>query len=864
MGAPLLPEHAPLRIRWLLKMAWRDSRTYRRRLLLYMSSIILGTAALVSIRTLGDSMRTAIDLESRALLGADLDINTRRAFSDSAEVFLRNLGGEQSRQVSFASMVAFPRSESSRLVNVRALEGGFPYYGELETVPQGAAQAFRTQGTALVDDNLMIQHGAEVGDSIRVGLSTLEIAGRLISIPGETAAMSTFGPRVYIPMAELASTALVQPGSRATYRALFKFGEGVDVEELKDTYGTDTAARFGMDWDTVADRQAGLERSLGNLYRFLSLSGFIALILGSVGVASAIHTYVRRKRSTIAVLRCLGAEGRHTFTIYVIQAVSIGVIGSIIGAAAGFLVLGVLPGLVQDFVPFELEVRYSWLPVLQGLGLGLLMALLFAFLPLIAIKDISPLLTLRSSVETPSRGARDPWRLALIAVLVCGIMLFAVSQTREWYQGVGFTAGLIGAFLLLSLVARGLISMARRLLSARWPYVWRQGLANLFRPDNQTVTMVVALGLGAFLLTTLYLLQFSLVGHITQVGGDRQSNMVLFDIQPDQRDEIVESMRRNGLPVMQQTPVVSMRVAGLKGRTVAEIMQDSTDRLDGSDRSNRAPRWALRREYRSTYRGHLEDAETLLAGSLQPKIGGEDDTVLVSMEKSIADRLGVGIGDEIVFDVQGVQVETVVGSLRAVDWQRVQPNFFVVFPEGVLEEAPQFHVVVTRIDDPQVSARFQQETVSRFPNVSMIDLSLILGTLNDILGKVSLIVRFMALFSVFTGIIVLVGVVTNSRLQRMQESVLLKTLGGSRNQILKIMSIEYLFLGAIGTVTGVALAFAAAWILAVFVFNITFVPAFIPVAAVIGGIAVITISVGMLASAGIYRQSPLEVLRAEI
>ncbi len=836
-------------------MAWRDSRTYRRRLLLYMSSIILGTAALVSIRTLGDSMRTAIDLESKALLGADLDINTRRAFSDSANVFLRNLGGEQSRQVSFASMVAFPRSESSRLVSVRALEGGFPYYGELETVPSGAAQAFRTQGTAIVDDNLLIQHGAEVGDSIRIGLRTFEVSGRLISIPGETAAMSAIGPRVYIPMAELESTALIQPGSRVTYRALFRFDDDVDVQELVDTFGTDTAARFNWDWDTVEDRQAGLERSLGNLYRFLNLSGFIALILGSVGVASAIHTYVRRKRGTIAILRCLGAEGRHTFSIYIIQAVSIGVIGSAIGAAAGYLVLGILPALVQDFVPFDLEVRFTYIPVLQGMGLGLLMALLFALLPLMAIKDISPLLTLRSSVETSSRGNRDPWRLALIALLVTGIVLFAVSQTRVWHQGVGFAGGLIGAFLLLSLVARSLISLARRMLPATWPYVWRQGLANLFRPDNQTVTMVVALGLGAFLITTLYLLQFSLVGHITQVGGDRQSNLVLFDIQPDQRGEILESLHRYELPVMQQTAVVSMRLAGLKGRTIAEVIQDSTVRTQ---------RWALRREYRSTYRSHLEDAETLLEGSLQSRVTDGKDSVYVSVEQGIANRLGVGIGDEIVFDVHGVPVKTTVGSVRAVDWQRVQPNFFMVFPDGVLEEAPQFHVVVTRIDDPQTSARFQQETVSRFPNVSMIDLSLILGTLNTILGKVSLIVRFMALFSVFTGVIVLVGVVTNSRYQRMQESVLLKTLGGSRKQILKIMTIEYLLLGAIGAITGVVLAFAATWILTVFVFNISYVPVFIPVAAVIGGICLITILVGMLASAGIYRQSPLEILRAEI
>ncbi|MDE2847431.1 MAG: FtsX-like permease family protein [Gemmatimonadota bacterium] len=855
MSVPPASDKTPVRAGWLLSMAWRDSRTYRRRLLLYMSSIILGTAALVSIRTLGDSMAAAIDVEAKALLGADLDINTRTAFSDSAEVFLRNLGGEQSRQSSFVSMVSFPRTDSSRLSNVRALEGAFPYYGVLETVPAAAAQSFKTDGTALVDDNLMIQHGAEVGDSIRVGMRTLEISGRLVSIPGETAAMSTIGPRVYIPMSELESTGLIQPGSRVTYRALFRFDDGVDADELAASHSADTAARWGMDWDTVRDRQAGLERSLGNLYRFLNLSGFIALILGSVGVASAIHTYVRRKRGTIAVLRCLGAEGRHTFAVYVIQAMAIGVIGSAIGAAVGYLVLGVLPVLIQDFVPFELVVGFTWLPLLQGMGLGLLMALLFALLPLLAIRDISPLLTLRSSVETPRRGNADPRRIVLIAVLVAGVVLFGISQTRVWLQGVGFAGGLICAFLLLTLVARSLITLARRIVPATWPYVWRQGLANLFRPDNQTVTMVVALGLGAFLITTLYLLQYSLVGHITQVGGDRQSNLVLFDIQPGQREDILASMRQNGLPVMQQTPVVSMRLAGMKGRTIAEVMADTTERVS---------RWPLRREYRSTYRAHLEDAETLLAGSLQPRADAGGDSVLVSVEKGIADRLGLSIGDEVVFDVQGVPVKTTVGSVRAVDWQRMQPNFFMVFPEGVLEEAPQFHVVVTRIDDPQVSARFQRETVSRFPNVSLIDLSLILNTLNDILGKVSLIVRFMALFSVFTGVIVLVGVVTNSRYQRMQESVLLKTLGGSRNQILKIMTIEYLFLGAIGAMTGVVLAFAATWILAVFVFNISYVPAYIPVLAVVGGIASITILVGMAASAGIYRQSPLEVLRAEI
>lgn len=847
--------HLYLRTSWLLKMAWRDSRTYRQRFLLYMSSIILGTAALVSIQVLSESMRTTIDVESKALLGADLEINTRRAFSKSAETFLKDLGGEQSRQISFASMVVFPGSESSRLVQVRAIEGRFPYYGELETTPEEAADLFRASGTALVDDNLLIQHNADVGDSIRLGLRSLQIAGRLINIPGETAAMSTIGPRVYIPMTELASTALIQPGSRATYHAFFKFGDNVDVQKLVDNFSSGTRIRFGMDWNTVDDRKASFERSLGNLYRFLSLSSFIALILGSVGVASAIHTYVRRKRSTIAILRCLGAEGSDTFLIYVIQSISVGVIGALIGVILGLLVLEILPIMVQDFVPFELKVNFTYLPVLQGMSLGLFMPLLFALFPLIAIKDISPLLTLRSSIETSTGLSKDPLRLALAVLLAAGIVLFAINQTQQWYQGVGFAGGLIAAFLLLTLVARSLISLARLVLPTTWPYVWRQGLANLFRPDNQTVTMVVALGLGAFLITTLYLIQFSLVGHITQVGGDRQSNLVLFDIQPDQKQDILESLDRNELPVMQQTPVVSMRLLGLKGKLITEVMLDTTQR---------ASRWALQREYRSTYRNHLVEAETLLEGSLQQQAKLGNGTVFVSVEKGIADRLDLNLGDEILFDVQGLSLKTTVGSLRTVDWQRVQPNFFMVFPEGILEKAPQFHVIVTRIDDPQTSASFQQEIVNRFPNVSMIDLSLILGTLNAILNKVSVIIRFMALFSVFTGVIVLVGVVTNSRYQRIQESVLLKTLGGTRNQILKIMTIEYLLLGTIGGLTGVLLSFLSTWILTVFVFNISYIPVFTPVVAVIGVISLITVLVGITASAGIYRSSPLDILRTEI
>ena len=851
---PFKQSRSPLRLLWLLRMAWRDSRSHRRRLLLYMSSIILGTASLVAIRTLGDNMERTINTEAKALLGADLDINKRGVFDDELENYLQSLGGEQSRQISFTSMIYFQKNQASRLIQVRALEGDFPYYGELETTPPEAERDFRTKQQALVDHNLMIQYNADVGDTIRIGQTFFEISGRILKIPGETAAMSAIGPRIFIPMQHLESTGLIQAGSRVTHRAFFKFPNDTEVEEMRENLAGESEGRYNIDWDTVEDRKRGLERSLGNLYRFLNLSGFIALILGSIGVASAIHTYIKQKLTTIAVLRCLGASASQTFLIYIFQAISIGLIGAGIGVCCGLFILYLIPPIIQDFVPFDLSVSISLLPLVQGMGIGLLVAILFSLLPLLTVRTISPLLTLRSSIEPAALKFGDPLRIGVILLLIVGITGFAISQTRDWQQGLGFTGGLLGAFLLLTLVAHGLIRVVKVLFSTSWNYIIRQGIANLFRPDNQTVILVVALGLGTFLVTTLYLLQNSIIGHITISGSGQQSNMVLFDIQQDQKEEIKQIFSKYNVPIMQEVPVVSMRISGLKGRSINSLIEDTT---------RTKPRWPLRREYRSTYRSHLIDTETMLDGNLQKVKSNGNGPVIVSIEAGVAEALNVTMGDEIVFDVQGIPIKTSIGSIRSVDWQRVQPNFFVVFPEGVLEQAPQFHVIVTRIDDVEKSAKFQREIVSTFPNVSMIDLSLILSTLNGILDKVTLIIKFMALFSVFTGLIVLIGVVTNSRLQRIKESILIKTLGGTRQQILRIMMVEYLFLGAIGAFSGVLLAMIASWGLTIFVFEITFIPVYLPTITVIALIIIMTVVVGLFASRGIHNRPPLEILRTE-
>jgi putative ABC transport system permease protein len=296
----------------------------------------------------------------------------------------------------------------------------------------------------------------------------------------------------------------------------------------------------------------------------------------------------------------------------------------------------------------------------------------------------------------------------------------------------------------------------------------------------------------------------------------------------------------------------------VKGRSLEALRQDST--VDVT--------WAYERDYRVTYRDHLSESETLVAGEFVGSVTGNPfqtgAAVPISMEREMAhEELNVGVGDTLTFDVQGRPVKTYISSLRTVDWQRMGTNYFVVFPEGALERAPQTHVLLSRASDEDMSAAVQRSVVQQYPNVSAIDLSLILSTFQDLFGRLSYVIRFMALFSVFTGLIVLAGAVVVSRYQRAEESVLLKTLGASRNTVQKIMTVEYLFLGTFAAATGLLLALAAAWSLSYFVFNGPFVGAPWVLLSAFGAAVVVTIGIGLWNSRGLYDRPPMDVLRAE-
>ncbi|MFQ5745094.1 MAG: ABC transporter permease, partial [Acidobacteriota bacterium] len=354
--------------RWVWAMAWRDSRGSRRRLLLYVSSIAAGVSALVAIGSFQANLKRAIEEEAKTLLGADLSISSRAPFSPEAEKLLSSLGGQQSRQVQFSSMAAFPNG-GSRLVSVRAMAGEFPYYGEFETLPEAAAHSFRGGANALVEENLLLQFDAEVGDQIKLGTMSFRIGGRLQKVTGELPAAALISPRVYIPLRYLDQTGLIQPGSRALYTAYFKLEKGTDVGALVEELRPDLQ-RQRLRYDTIERRQSRFAETLSNLSEFLLLVGFVALILGCIGVASSIHLYVVQKVSTVAVLRCLGAGSRQALCIFLVQTLAMGLVGAVLGAAAGVGIQALLPEVLGGFLPAEIPFFISWKAIAEGVVAG--------------------------------------------------------------------------------------------------------------------------------------------------------------------------------------------------------------------------------------------------------------------------------------------------------------------------------------------------------------------------------------------------------------------------------------------------------------------------------------------------------------
>ena len=838
----------------ILKLAWRDSRRQRGRLLLFVSSIIIGIAALVAINSFSENLQKDINGQARELLGADLAIDGLNPPPPSVTHIMDSIGGTRSRIVSFLSMAYFPQKEGTRPVQVKAQDGKYPFYGEMKTEPASAATTFQAERKALIDNTLQFQFDLKTGDSVKIGEKTYQIAGIVLSAPGRLGLQSAVAPSVYLPLLEVDSANLLVRGSRVQYQYFFQLDKKKDYDGLTKSIKPQlTEAKYSV--ENINDRKRSTGNSFNQMADFLNLVGFIALLLGCIGVASSVNIYVKDKLPTVAILRTLGASGKQAFLIYLTQIAVMGLGGATLGAVIGTLIQRFLPIVLKDFLPIEnVSNDPSLTAIIQGVITGLGVSVLFALLPLLTIRRTSPLRTLRSGFEESESG-RDPLRWLIFALIALFIFGFTYLQTQSVKSSLIFIAGIGTAFSLLAAVAKGLIWILSRRILRGVSYAVRQSVANLHRPQNQTLTLMVSIGLGTMLISTLFLIQQLLISQISFAGSGNQPNMIMFDIQPQQRDSVAQLVVDSKMPIIQKVPVVTIRLEELNGLSRIQYLKDST---------NPIPKFIYEREWRVTYRDTLIASEQLLEGTLPPKGRLADGTVGVTVADNIARDMRATVGSKITFNVQGALINTTITGIRKVDFNRVQTNFLILFPTGILEAAPQFDVVITRVESAEQSAKFQQKLVKNYPNVSVVDLTQILKTVDEVLSKISFVIRFMALFSILTGLMVLISSVYLSKYQRVRESVLLRTIGESRRTILTINGLEYLWLGSLATLTGIGLSLISGYGLAQFVFKIPFKIDWLPLLATPLSITALVVIIGLVSTRKVVNESPLEVLRQEV
>ena len=834
---------------WLLKMALRDGKASYGKLLLFVFSITLGVAAVVSVHSFSRLLKENIALQSKSLLGADYVIESDRPVNDKVQGIMDSLGGSDAEEINFLSMAAFPGNNGTKLMEVRGVEGGFPFYGDLETNPSSAKTSFKAGG-ALVDATTMLQLNLKKGDSIKLGAVTLPIAGALENVPGSTSVFGAIAPPVLIPFQFIETTGLVQTGSRIEYKYYFKADEGQDMALLNEKVEPVLDAE-DADLDTHLSEARRLGRRYENFGKFLNLVGFIALLLGCVGIASGMGIYVQMKVKSIAVLKCLGASKKQSYLIFFVQIACMGIVGGLLGTIIGYGLQQLFPVLLGDLIPVEVDIALSLQSIVLGLSLGLAMSVLFALYPLMKTLYVSPLQALRVVKETQTRSKRAT--LLVGFGIISFVFGFSYWLLDDLLRSFFFVVGLLVVFLILTAVARLFMALLKRFFPYSWGFVPRQSLKNLFRPQNQTLVLVLSIGIGTFLISTLYFTKDMLLEKAAIEDSANSANMILMDIQSQQVEDVSNTIEASGMPVIDKISIVTMRVETLNGKHVEDIRKDTTSQVG---------RWILNHEFRVTYRDSLIGSEKVIEGKWVNNFNSDKD-IPISVSSDFANMAKVKIGDPVSFNVQGRIMNTVVQSIREVDWSRLQPNFSVVFPSGVLESAPQFSVMTLRTPNDDSSAKLQQKLVSDFPNVSILDLKRILELLEDILAKIGWIINFMAFFSIFVGVAVLMGAIYSSKHQRVKQGALLRTLGAKTFQILKMIAIEYTILGFLGAFMGVVLAVLGSTLLAWMLFDTTFVPSVIPFAIILPAITFLVFALGVGNSVGIVRNSPLAVLKKE-
>lgn len=882
-------------------MAWRETRAAWRHFLYFLVCIAVGVGALTGVSLFGTQVERAVTKEARGLLGGDLEIRLSRLMSPKGQDVLNSLSDRGVALIHISELVAmaakagsFGSGQPTQIIELKAVEPQYPLYGTLRLEPQGDLQDLLSQQTrrcpdstcfgVVVQESLLIRMGLTVGDSLRIGQGLFIITGVVRTEPDRMANAFSLGPRVLISREGLLAAELIKVGSRIRERYLLKIPSTMTPEpllyELRGRLASDSARV-----SSYRDAQPQLKQSLEQLTRYLGLIGLTALFVGGLGVATSVHAFVREKLNTIAILKAIGAESPTIIRTYGLQAMILGLVGSLVGLMIGVLLHQGLPWMIAALVASDLLDQLGFAkngmdlalaPLAKGLALGMLSTLLFALWPLLTIREIKPARIFRREIAPLSPTTNHPtapWWAARreldgVKILVSigigsGLALLSVWQAGSWKIGLLFILAFTFAVLLLGASARGVLMVLKK-----WPrpepLVLRQALGNVVRPGSQAGSITVAIGIAVMVVTTVSLVERSL---LTQVGDSRPTDAPTFffiDIQPDQAEGMTALLRQHSSdPNPRLTPLVRSRLSAVKDEPVKfEAMSEEEEQNEkASQKEERRKKWYLTREYVLTFLHELPKDNKIVHGEWW-KAGQVFTKPLISIEEDAAKQLGLTVGDTVELDIQGIPISGEISSIRQVEWGNFSTNFYMIFSPGALDGAPHTYVATVRVA-PSEEVTLQQAVVASFPNVTAINMGEVLDSFARVLDRLSLAIRAVALFCVVSGGLVMAAALAATRYRRLYDSVILKALGATRSVIVRSFAAEYALLGALGGLLGCALASALSWAVLETVFDLSWSLQPTVLAMDFTATVILTMLVGFLSTYRILGQPPLAVLRHE-
>ena len=835
--------------RWLV----RETRGWGGRLVFFLACLAVGVAAVVAVASLSQGVREAVRGQARDLLAADLVVRGRRPVPRAVEAVLAAEPGLQlSRVKEMASMAAASEAAggASTLVQLKAVEAGYPFHGSLLIEPPGELVELLDERSALAAPELLRRLDLAVGDEIRLGGVGFSVVGSLEAEPDRGFSAFGLGPRLMISLDGLARTPLEGFGSRITYRTLVRMPEEsrVALDRLSEKL---LVALDGSELHQVESWREGspaFQDGLVNAERFLGLVALLSLLVGGLGVARTVQAWLATRLRDVAVLKCLGVRPREVVGLYLMQVGLLALVGSALGAAAGVALATAAFPLLADLLPVDDLVIVQPAAILRGMGLGLAVALLFALAPLLELRRLPPARVLRADADPPPLGRVA--RLATAAVLLIGLALLATAQSGDPVLGVGFAAGLVIAALVLAAAARLIVHLVGRLPRGRLSFGWRHGLAALARPSAGTSSALVALGLGVLAVFGMALVERELRAQLLGSLPTDAPTAFLLDIQPDQWPEVQSALSEAGADQVSSVPMLMARLAVLDGRAVSGIVED----LPSDDES----RWVFTREQRLTWRDELPEDNRLVAGELWALPGVAE----VSVEQDYAADLGVGLGSLITLDVQGVLMDFQVTSLREVNWRTFNINFFIVVEPGLLDEAPHSRLAAVRLEDSGLQEA-QDRLARSAPNVAVVRVQDVLDRVSAVIQMIGLGVRALGAFTVLAGLAILAGVVSAGAARRGREVALLKTLGATRLQVAAALVVEQALVGLVAGAIGAVGAVVLAWFVLTRGMNLEGVVPLGMMAFAVLATVVLAAGAGVLASLGALRSRPAVVLRRE-